>query len=109
MSGPQYLNWGSLVLYSEIPLLRPHKTETSYLLETSFEMFKLCFSSFSTPSVPLIRDHLWDCPKVVLKPLLDSPKGGLNIGILLYLKYNPVSFPKILKLMKCMHAKKFYF
>ena len=32
-----------------------------------FSNFKLFFSSFSTTSVHLIRDHLWDCPKVVLK------------------------------------------
>ena len=38
-----------------------------YLLKTLFEKFNLFFSSFSTPSVPLIRDHLWHCPKVVFK------------------------------------------
>ena len=53
--------------YSEIPLLRPPKIKTSYLLKTSFAKFKLFFSSFSSPSVPLIRDHLWDCLKVVFK------------------------------------------
>ena len=53
--------------YSEIPLLRPPKIKTSYLLKTLFAMLKLFFSSFSTPSVSLIRDHLWDCPKVVFK------------------------------------------
>ena len=56
-----------LTIYSEIPLLRPPKIKASYLLKTLFAMFKLFFSLFSTPSVPLIRDHLWDCPKVVLK------------------------------------------
>ena len=60
-------------IYSKIPLLRPPKMKTSYLLKTLFAKFKLFFSSFSTPSVPLIRDHLWDCSK-----------GGRNIGILLY-------------------------
>ena len=30
-------------------------------------MFKLYFSSFSTPSVSLTKDHRWDCPKVVFK------------------------------------------
>ena len=63
-----------MYMYSEIPLFRPPKIKTSYLLSTLFAKFKLFFSSFSTPSVPLIRDHLWD-----------SPKGGLNIGILLYM------------------------
>ena len=52
--------------------------KTSYLFKTLFAKFELFFSSFSKPSVRLIRDHLWDCPKV------DSSKGGLNIGILLY-------------------------
>ena len=72
-------------IYSDIPLLRPPNMKTSYLLKTLFAKFKLFISSFSTSSVSLIRDHLWDCPKVVLRPLLDSPKGGLNIVILLYI------------------------
>ena len=63
------------ITYSEIPLLRPPKIKTFYLLETLFAKFKLFFSSFSTPSVPLIRDHLWDCPKVVFKTTFgQSPK-----------------------------------
>ena len=62
--------------YSEIPLLRPPKIETFYPLKTLFAKFRLFFSSFSTPSVSLIKDHLLDCPK-----------GGLNIGILLYSKF----------------------
>ena len=49
------------------PPLRPPKVRASYLLKTLFAKFKLFFSSFTTPSVPLIRDHLWYCPKVVLK------------------------------------------
>ena len=53
--------------YSEIPLLQPPKIKTAYLLKTLFAKFKLFFSSFSTPSVPLIKDHLWKCPKVVFK------------------------------------------
>ena len=53
--------------YSEIPLLRPPKIKTFYPLKTLFAKFQLFFSSFSTPSVHLIRDHLWDCPKVVFK------------------------------------------
>ena len=53
--------------FSEIPLLRPPKIKTFYPLKTLFAKFKLYFSSFSTPSVSLIRDHLWDCPKVVFK------------------------------------------
>ena len=61
-------------MYSEIPLLGPPKIKTSYLLKTLFAKFKLLFSSFSTPSVPLIRDHLWDCPKVVLKTTFGQPQ-----------------------------------
>ena len=53
--------------YSEIPLLRPSKINTSYLLKTLFAKSKLFVSSFSTSIVPLIRDHFWDCPKVVFK------------------------------------------
>ena len=53
--------------YSEIPLLRPPKIKTFCQLKTLFAKFKLFFSSFSSPSVSLIRDHLWDCPKVVFK------------------------------------------
>ena len=54
-------------MYSEIPLSWPPKIKTFYLLTTLFWKLKLFFSSFSTPSVHLIRDHLWDCPKVVFK------------------------------------------
>ena len=39
-----------LTIYSEIPLLRPPKMKTSYLLKTLITKFKLFFSSFSTPS-----------------------------------------------------------
>ena len=53
--------------YSEIPLLRPPKIKTFCQLKTLFAKFKLFVSSFSSPSVSLIRDHLWDCPKVVFK------------------------------------------
>ena len=53
--------------YSEMPLLRPPKIKTFGQLKTLFAKFKLLVSPFSTPSVSLIRDHLWDCPKVVFK------------------------------------------
>ena len=43
------------------------KIKTFYPLKTLFWNFKLFFSSFSTTSVHLIGDHLWDCPKVVFK------------------------------------------
>ena len=54
-------------IYSEIPLLRPPKITTLYTLKILFARLKSFSSSFSTPSVSLIRDHLWDCPKVVFK------------------------------------------
>ena len=40
---------------SEIPLLRPLKIKIFYPLKTLFAKFKLFFSSFSTPSVHLIK------------------------------------------------------
>ena len=65
---PQFYSWierqGSqpvlkIAAYdSEIPLLIPHKIKTSCPLKTVFVKLKLFFSSFSTHSVPLIRDHL---------------------------------------------------
>ena len=47
--------------------VKPPKIMPPYLLKTLFAKFKLFFSSFSTPSVLLTRDHIWDCPKVVFK------------------------------------------
>ena len=58
--------------HSEIPLLRPPKIKAFYLLKTLFWKFKRFFSSFPTPSVHLIRDHLWDCPKVVFKTTFEQ-------------------------------------
>ena len=55
-------NYSYSSIYSEIPLLRPPKIKTFYPLQTLFWNFKLFFSSFSTTSVHLIRDHFWDCP-----------------------------------------------
>ena len=57
----------AFMLYSEIPLIRPRKIKIFCQLKTSFAKYKLFFSSFSTPSVSLIRDQLWNCPKVVFK------------------------------------------
>ena len=53
--------------YREIPLWRQTKIKTFCQLKTLFAKLKLFFSSFSTPSVSLITDHLWNCPKVVFK------------------------------------------
>ena len=52
--------------YNEIPLLRPPKIKTSYQLKTLFAKFVILFFIFYT-----------QCTS-------DSPKSGLNIGILLY-------------------------
>ena len=68
-------------IYSEIPLLRPPKIKASYLLKILFAKLKLLFSSFSTHSVTTFGT----VQKWSLRPLLDSPKSGLNIEILLYL------------------------
>ena len=82
-------------IYSEIPLLRRSKIKTSYLLKTLFPKFKLFFSSFSTPS-PV---YLW------LETTFDSPKGGLNIGILLYSYSQLAFFLQIAFLWKVGHDK----
>ena len=60
--------------YSEILLLRPPEIKTSYLLKTLFAKFRLFFSSLSTPSAPLIKDHIWNCPKVVFDHFWTVPK-----------------------------------
>ena len=71
-------------MYSEIPLLRPSKIKAFYLLKILFAKFNLFLSSFSTPYVSLIKNNTFGTvQKWSLRPLLDSPKGGLNIGILL--------------------------
>ena len=67
-------------IYSVIPLLRPPKIKNFFLLKTFFAKLKIFLSSFSTHSVPLIRDHFWDCPK-------SGPNGGLNIAVLLYVTF----------------------
>ena len=65
--------------YSEIPILRPPKIKRFGKLKTLFAKFKLSVSSFFTPSVHLIRDHLWDCPKVVFKTTFEqSQRWSLN-------------------------------
>ena len=74
--------WSGSTLFSKaMPILV--QQDKGWILKTLFAKFKLFFSSFSTPCVPLIR-----------KPPLDSPKGGLSIRILLYM-FEPL--PKQLK------------
>ena len=91
-------------MYSEISILRPHKVKAFYLLKALFWKFKRFSFSFSSPSVYLIRDHLWDSPKWSLGPLLDSPKGGLDIGI--FCMFQTEIFGCSLKLPYCDCPKK---
>ena len=70
--------------YSEIPLLRPPNIKTSYLLKTLFAKFKLFFPLFLHTVYLWLETTFGTDQKWSLRPLLDSPKGGLNIGILLY-------------------------
>ena len=75
-------------IYIGIPLLRPPKIKTFDLLKILFAKFKLFFSSFSTPVYLWLETTFGTVQKWSLRPLLDSPKGGLNIGILLYILFN---------------------
>ena len=76
-NGSSQLNdMATVPIYSEIPLLRPHKIKTFCQSKTFIAKFKLFFSSFSTPSVSLIRDHLWDCLKVVFKTTFGHSQRG---------------------------------
>ena len=71
--------------YSEIPLLRPPKIKTFYPLKALFAKFKLFFfPHFLHPVSLWLETTFGTVQKWSLRPLLDSPKGGLNIGILLY-------------------------
>ena len=76
--------------YSEIPLLKQPKMSTSDLLKPLFAKFKLFFFFFI---YFLHFVNLWlettfgTVQKWSLRPLFDSPKGGLDIGILLYTTY----------------------
>lgn len=49
------------------------------LQNTHYGNISYDFSTFFTLIAPHVRDHLWHCLK------LDSAKGGLGIGILLYI------------------------
>ena len=67
--------------YSEIPLLRPPKIKTSI----KNLLCKVCYSflHFLHPVYLCLETTFGTAQKWSLRPLLDSPKGGLDIGILL--------------------------
>ena len=73
-------------IYSEIPLLRPPKIQTFYLLTPLFWKLKYSFLHFLHPVYILLEITFGTVQKWSLRPLLDSHKGGLNIGILLYFR-----------------------
>ena len=54
-------------IYSEIPLLRPPKIKTSYLLKTLFAKFKLFFIHFLHPVYLWLVTTFGTGPKVVFK------------------------------------------
>ena len=69
--------------YSAIPLLRPPKIKTSCPLKNL--ICKVCYSflHFLHPMYLWLDTTFGTVQKWSLRPLLDSPKSGLNIGILL--------------------------
>ena len=80
-------------------------------LKTLFWKFKLFFSPFSTTSVHLIRDHLWDCPKVVFKTTFGQSQRwsyyrNFTVSLSGYVKWRQfdISNRKITT-MKNQHAK----
>ena len=58
---------------------------TFYLLKILFTKFKIFFLNFLHPLYIWLETTFGTVQKWSLRPLLDSPKGGLNIGILLYI------------------------
>ena len=69
--------------YSEIPLLRSPKIKTSYLFKTLLQSLSYSFLHFLHPVYLWLETTFGTVQKWSLRPLLDSSKGGLNIGILL--------------------------
>ena len=61
-------------IYSKIPQLRPPDTKTTMPLRTQFLRLKLGFPYIFISIINIIP---------LIRILLDSPKGGLNIGVLL--------------------------
>ena len=73
--------------YCEILLLRPPKIKTYFLLKTNLQSLSYSFLHFLHPVYLWLETTFRTVQKWSLRPLLDSPKGGLNIGILLYLYF----------------------
>ena len=73
-------------MYSEIQLLRPPKIKTSYLLKPYLQSLSYPFHHFLHPMNLWLETTFGTVQKWSLRPFLDSPKGGLNIGILLYIE-----------------------
>ena len=58
--------------------------KTSYLLKILSAKFKLFFLHFKNQVYLWVETTFETVQKWSLRPLLDSPKGGRNIGILMY-------------------------
>ena len=72
------------VNYSEILQFKPPKIQTFYLLKTLFWKLSYSFPHFLHPVYSWFETIFGTVQKWSSRPLLDSPKGGVNIGILLY-------------------------
>ena len=71
--------------YSKIPLLRPPKSKDILSIKKPFLLSLIYpFLHFLHPVDLRLETTFGTVQKWSLRPLLDSPKGGLNIGILLY-------------------------
>ena len=74
--------------YSEIPLLRPPKIKTFYPFKPFLQSIRCSFLHFLHPMSLWLETTFGTVQKWSLWPLLDSSKGGLNIGILLYVCFD---------------------
>lgn len=70
-------------MYNAIPLLRQLKTENTRVLRTLFARSQKFLLSFSTPTLPLIRNPLKDFKKRFLLQRLDSETVGIKVRVLL--------------------------
>ena len=71
--------------YREIPLIRSPEIKQSYLLKLSLLSLSYSFLYFLHPVYLWLKTTFGTVQKWSLRPLLNSLKGGLNTGILLYL------------------------